>query len=91
MHGPPVSSVWHRFVASSDDDLECVNSGCGAIVDEQSLRLLSVGCPVRPCGDDGNSGSCVFVAAEIGPECAYCGAFGSHRDLDDDDEDDDEP
>lgn len=77
---------WHRFITSSDDDLECVNGSCNVVVDERALHLLTVACPAPPCRDDNAAGGCVFVAGERGPVCAYCDAPGGSQDLDDEDD-----
>ncbi len=80
-------SSWHRFVVTSDDDNECVNPDCGAVVSDDAMRAFMVDCPVQPCRDVGNDGGCVFVPSSPGPECSYCGQPGDNQERERDDED----
>lgn len=80
-------SAWHHFVASSDDDSECTNADCGVVVSDDALPSYAKPCPAPPCDDATNSGACVFVPGEKGPECAYCERPG-HLAIDPDDDDD---
>ena len=85
-----MSTQWHRFVASSDDDSECANPDCGLIVCDSALRQVAIDCPAPGCADEGNSdGRCVMVPGAKGPECSYCGRSGCY--VDEDDPDDDGP
>ena len=84
-----MSTQWHRFVPSSDDDSECANPDCGLIVCDSALRQVTIDCPAPGCADDANAdGRCVMVPGAKGPECAYCDRRGCY--VDDDDELDDD-
>ena len=87
-----MSTQWHRFVASSDDDSECANPECGLIVCDSALRQIAIDCPAPTCDDDSNAdGRCVMAPAAQGPGCVYCGRAGCYvEEVDDDDLDDDD-
>lgn len=87
----PSMSTWHTFAPSSDDDNECTAYDCGVIVSDDALRAYAGPCPAPACDAPGNTGACVFVPGEHGPECAYCERPGYRdTDVDDDLDDDDE-
>lgn len=79
--------TWHRFQTSTDDDSECVNDGCGVIVEDSAIGAYNGPCPAPPCTDPSNSGNaCVIVGGPGGPSCAYCERAQGYDDVDDDDD-----
>lgn len=81
-----MSTQWHRFVPTSDDDSECAHPDCGLIVCDSALRQVSIDCPAPGCKDESNSdGRCVMVPSPSGPVCVYCGQTGNYVEPDDPD------
>lgn len=79
-------NLWHRFIATTDDDHECTQPGCGVIVDDAAMGDLTTPCPAPACGDEYATGGCVVMAGPHGPECSYCERPHGSTDLDQDDD-----
>ena len=85
------ATAWHRWVLTSDDDTECSRPGCGVIVSDDALHLVSIGCPVPLCTAPANEGCpCIIAPGDRHPECSYC-RRPAVLDAEDDGWDDDDP